>query len=656
MTAATTTTSAAQDDRATYEILVNVETKGLQTSTLNAIRQRLIHDDDHSTPTAAADDDAAEMGVLTKIPHGARHIQACVGMLRITKNVATQLTIQALRKLKVIDDVNVLRSLVGAPTLVLAVRDVYYDQRIARLQVMAEVLRIDQDGEHMLNDACRVFLDSELGTLDKLEELFRQLLNRATVSPSESHLFSSEAFFGHRDECVNEMRYDWDAFYRDLKESSEAQCVRERSESLEALIVLLFSRLDISSAKQCSLGRGSLMLLDLLSAFIKVNFYVEDTKSSTSGISRVDFALCGVKRLPKLATLLCVEAMGLWRTNSVDSCWWKEHSFLNDLSEFNLDESKRVQVENIFSTLGDALQHVSARRDNVYSSLKLTEYDEKVDRNIEKPEALVLLSFGLLLRLGISQNSTDRNELEAILNQLEASPNLILENANDVGAFDYFSELLNVLVADDSFIVKHEIQVEDNRNENAIYASISREVLSASLQSTYVFNYNDSNHFMNISDLKMFCDLVYNIHKNQPELCRSFWMFWEGSYCQQNLLSHGDSISISSELLPLCKLLDMSFKVASSCDQQHMVVDALSYLSPLFRFLTGCICDQDTAVCALAVVQDKILPSSILGVMQQLFPGESISTRSSLVVSGQILGTGDSTYAVVEFLDKLAIR
>ena len=658
-----TAASTFPNDRTLHSKLLDSDTKELpSSSSLSAVRQRLLQDEDlngvNGSDASAAS--VPEVEVILKVPRGERHIQACAGMFRISKNLAAQLTVQALKKLKAVEDVMLLRSLVGSPALVLAVRDVYYDQRVARLQLLSEVLRIDQDSDHALNAACRAYLDSDFSSVEKLEELFQQLLKRATLSLSESKLFSSESFFGHRDECSKEIKYDWNSFYKDLKDGAEAQSIREREESLKTLIVLLFSRLDLSSEQQCSSGKGSQMLLDLLNAFMKVKFYVSETKWSSQLELESTSMDCSAKRLPKLASLLCTEAMGLWRTSSSDSNWWKGHSFLKDLSEYSENELKRDRSEKIFNALADALHQVSARRDSVYTELSLTEYNEKVDRNIEKPEALVLLSFGLLLRLATAQRGTNPNNngIATILDQLEASPNLILEKANDVGTFDYFSEVLNELVLDETtLLVKHEMQVEGYRNENAIYASISRELLSASLQSTYLLSYTSSDHdrLMNISDLSMFCDLAHSIHKNQPELCRSFWMFWEGAYCQQSRLA--DIESISSELFPLCKLLEMSFKIASMTNQLDENIDPLSNLSPLLRFLAGLVCDDETAVCAMAVVQNEILPSAILGIMQQLFPGDSsLTTRNTLIMQDSEQDSSNSTNSVVEFLDQLALR
>ena len=647
-------TSSFVNDRKTYEALhlrdeddnTAAASTGISIEILAALYKRFQSDCDglDSTSKGNNDDNVEEVQLLMKLPdkRGERHLKACSSLFPISRKEAAQLTVEALTKMNVVESDNkttMLASFVGSPALIMSVRDIYYDQRIARLLCLAEVLRIDQDADHPFHSVCREFLDTKCGftgisSLDNMENFFRMMLARATTSSMTSILFSNEAFFELRDTDENGVgimstaaKNHWNLFYNNCKDTSEAQCIQERKETLDTLLVLLFSRLDISSAKQCPDGRGLLIFRDLLKAFSSINFYVLESESQDT--SQESSSIFTANRLPYLAALLCIESMGLWRSSSKKSNEWvNEHSFLSQIGT----DSGAERFQDICLIIASMLEQVAFRHYSLYSSLKITEYSEEIDRMIQKPEALIVLSFGLLLMSARTRDESMLSITKALEN-MEVFPHVLLERANDAGSFDYFLTLLETLMNVDLFS-DCSVQNNNSSNESVIYASISREVLSAALQTTYSFKDGppDGSFIGNPDDLQMFCNLAYNIHKNQVELCRSFWTYWEGAYCHKldRLTDHESNDAYTSfELDPLCKLLEMCYSLASSSE----ATENLSYKLPLVRFLSALACDEDTILCALTVVRENILLPAILSLMKELFSMDS----SALAIHNQHL-------------------
>jgi len=655
-TMTTDTSTFEDDDRITYETLNNTNHNTdaiISPAILGALYQRMLDDDKGLTAPDAADEDSTtttneQIDVILKLANGERHLLAISSLLRVSRSVAAKLTVTTLRQQQI--PAESLGGLVGSPAFLCIVRDTYYIQRLSRLRGMTEVLRVDLDESHVYHSECRKFLDEQFASHDAMGKLLYQFLRRATTLEGDhcKAIFNVNAFYEQRDKYEGG-KHHWGGFYNNWNMSAEVQVVKEREQALEAMITLLYSRYDLSGQ-----SRATIILTDIIRAFLEINFYVA-SKSPTSSFPKEVFAKESRSRLSKLAAMLCIESIGLWRTAETSGIdWISEHMLLSNFAVKEGDTTNAMDNNRTLIELFELMtQRVMSRRYETYTALRINDYDDKVEKSIDKPEALVVLGFGLLLRLGCNSKHASTSLIEAGLSRIELSPDLIMQNANDAGAFDYMEDALDTLISNSCNV----------GGERVIYASISRELFGASIRSIYM---NSSDYSTDISqfkgspsDLYMFCNLAFKIHRDQQDVCASFWEYWDGVYCRSDTMTAGPHSSVGSEMQPTCKLLELAYSLnASAQSRKAPHSEIMSCAAPLLRLLSGLACDEDSSVCAFTIAQHNLIEVAVKGSLQVLLTGNDYTSSGAIVNAGDNIHNDEEDFALVavDFLYRLSKR
>ena len=707
----------SNDDKTVYITLTNckantedtnAESSGISTitkQTLDALYERIRIDQ----KTANFTSDGYDSKEAFASPSAQRHLKACSLLLDISTGHAAHLTINTLSHLNI--PVESYHKLLGTLSLVTAVRDYHLEQRLHRLKALSEVLRIDQDSdrEHGHYTACKDFLDGLLG--GGMKQVFRSLLQRATGT-DWTILQSTRVF--ELQQVLHLSQSTCSKLLTGFKQAEVIQRLHERHEALEALIALLFKRFSNTDTLTQE------FLLELLQAMHTIQFFTEyqhqmddyrqlmlvhrnRNKKMNTHIQDEDYdydygeeeepgsnlryhdTFC--KRLPKLAALLCVEALGLWQQQCQES---QQQQQPHDISS------------SIRALLVEQANAVAARRANAYTKHSITEYSDAVEARVEKPEALVLLGFGLQMRMlhlsTSSSNTTTANTNTNAVVEEEENRKLaddLLECANDSGAFSYLNALLSEMVDmhrthdtnnnNSNNNSNHQQQEYHYRSDNIVmYASIAREVLSATIQ---VMNITNSSS--NAGDVAMFCELAEKLHRNQEALCAPFWSYWEGAYCRRTA---GTAAAVSKQLeydegtgypihhhhrahtkdaedeeeeeeddgggdggdiRPICQLLDVAYRLAVAATNGNMnhhpnqsmseLQHALTQMTPLLKLTSGLTCNEETAICALTAVPEEVVSYALSCALRCLIHAESRSGSMSSSSSSRALAVYGGT-------------
>ena len=261
------------------------------------------------------------------------------------------------------------------------------------------------------------------------------------------------------------------------------------------------------------------------------------------------FVLDTTTRLSQLAGLICTESMALWRIFSSQEEDTTENSNNNAIAAtdwrsqhpFFQGDSAVEELQALAKLLSDA----AAAIDNRWSSMMM-------DQQPEAPEALALLSFGLLLNAAAGK---DPNDDDSVWKNLGTAGFDLAKLANS--AYDAFGYLQTVMehmvlpatanslnqqqqlqqylpydfIEDDKDILLLEQQQQqngegDSTNElsapSLTYASIGRELLTASI---YAFQDSvlPSTKLPLPENVGRLSNLVVAIFRNSPTLCERFW-------------------------------------------------------------------------------------------------------------------------------------
>ena len=592
------------------------------------------------------------------------------------------------------DDGKSVHSMLGTKELLLRVRDYYHGQQIDRIRIITEAIRVecsdevDMDQERSdLRNHCIAFLNSlderntwssssrETGQGPFLRGLFKILVSLACAPVKrigrDEIYRACELRDGRNtnDSISASLTFPSTNFARELMTDhlSHYDAV-VRTESLVALFMLLYERID------GGIDRSDYVLL--LQALNGQEFFAKVGGGDKN--SEID-----ATRRCQLTALILAECMSLWSTAMVharddgDQEWIASHPFLSNAA------SARNEVEIIGRLLQQELTNKVLERRRIYMSQAQTTSSNTGDIEDDKfdaPEAIALLTFGLLIKLchsGVEEGSwasdigvkglavdcvSTANDdcgafgyLGSIMAHLLPSELSVDSRSSEHGELDLLdwnhlilngsdeskSGVLKITKGDGSDIPQDDSDTGED-NAAVIYASIGREILVATL-SAFKSSVSRSLESAKVDNLGMFCQLAAKLHRNSNVLCERFWMDWEATP-QTFKLSEATTIS-AEQADPLVFLLDIAHSVAICAldtlgdrSQEHLLsVDGgrqeaviLPFLSPLLSFLASLIpMNSDAATIISTFIPRGMMHVCLLGVYHVCSKENALPARNS---------------------------
>lgn len=538
---------------------------------------------------------------------GKQHIQATCALLKLSEDRAIQVTLGAVQKLY--NGESQLPGLLGTKDLLIKTTLYHFQQRLARLQLLTECLRIEQDAENQLNQdltGCLDSLDSAFQDQSRYRGLFRNLLTTACMPfalPTREQLAPSYALSkstrartlqdSFSATNISTSTTTNEAFNKTMLEETRSQTLCERTQAMEALLVLFYHRINGGVCR----NDFCLMLQAFQDSGI---FHGEDN------------------RLARLAGLICAESMQLWRA-------------------FDMEEDPRVG----WATKHPLLLGIVSSGDNhtqfELEALKAVMLDSMNNNGVENshgPQALALLSFGLLLRLGHDSlaGSDAGTDSQAYWRTFAASGMELARLANE-WAFEYLYDSVKDLCGNNSntssFLAAkkssaghdhfYDWQLANTLNnplllgageegdepaaDVAAYTSIAREVLTASVAafpSILSFDTNTNN-------IEILCNLAAAIYQCNPLLAEEFWNSWQ-SFIAPNP---------PSVPLPMCSLMEASHRLATSAleayNQQQMNNNMfVPAVAPFFRLLASLCHSSDIVQVTIGILPPGMVRTTLL--------------------------------------------
>lgn len=591
---------------------------------------------------------------------GANHLAATSALLYLSQERALQVTMGALRSIDVPHSVptssndgipsrspeeekkeegvdsssnnNNFASLLGSRELLVKTMLYHYQQRFARLSIITECLRLEQDPDFVQKEAVVDFLNSLDATFtnsigngtDTVDRgLLKSLLTVACQpepEPSRQALEPSKVLEDRSDDMSSSYRSQggrplsdersFQAFCVSLMAEQKAQNLRERTEAMEGLLVLLYERI-----------QGGVLRSDY--SLLLMAFFSLDGNATSFSVA------CGEQpRLSHLKGLICAECMALWRgfestetgddNSSVDNSGdtrevWpvSSHPMLMEWTT----EAGGKELESLYLILKQLV-------DIFYSGIAF--------ETGESPVSLAVLSFGLLLSLVQNARSDavlqveNANRLDIVADAdnfgtLRDVGSQLVHTANDVcGAFDYLMTVLDALTSASlatmaNFVVRdvsYDWQLSESRKDDTLllengcqstvdavgeenstpadivtYASIAREVIAASIAAFPETLAIDQP--ISCQDLRLLCTVTAKIYENNGRLCQQFWDVWELFVIES---SNQQDQRLPS--FPICRLLEGAHKFAtvalnSLWNQQISSHSYISAASPFFQLLAA---------------------------------------------------------------------
>ncbi|CAJ1956519.1 unnamed protein product [Cylindrotheca closterium] len=527
-------------------------------------------------PTAAA---SATKDDRLETDEGKKHIAALCALLQISKTRAIEVTRGIVQKLY--KNEKLLPALLGTSDFFLKCVAYHSQQRLIRLQILTECLQVEQDDEKPASEPASKVLDSLDETFEdesRQRGLFRRLLTiactplvlptRDQMSPCHDLTFKTTSGSSA-----------YNSIAASLLEETRLRTNRERVQAMEALLVLLYHRI-----------KGGIHRPDLC-------------------ILVQAFQACGMfeskeERLPHLAGLICAESMQLWRAFQPDNqiLWASQHPMLLEAS------SNRIQMET------EALKTIL-----LDSSSEVT--------NLQGPQSLALLSFGLLLRLAYDSlaKSSTADDSQPYWRTFQASGAEIVTIANEWG-FEYLNEAISNLVESDlapsstpqgelfqfydwqlsnpkSSPMLLEADTEINTPADIVlYTSIAREVVVSSILAFPNILSTESTE-----NLGMLCNLASYLYQANPVLAEEFWSLW------QDFIS-----SNPPEMpLPMCDLFHAAHGLANRALAAYQQKDIssevlLPAVAPFFQLLASLCHSPDIVEATLDILDDGLIRSALL--------------------------------------------
>ena len=527
---------------------------------------------------------------------GKKHLQATAALLGVSEHTAVSLTVGALRSLLTTrSEEKHFQSLLGTRALVLKVMEYYGKQRIARLEVLGECLRVEQDAESQYRDVVIPILDSLDKQTTETRGLFRFLLSFAA---QKEFSFTREQLEKARqlDETASspvENDNEWRQFQVDFLRIKRMLAQREQSEALETLIALLYERIE------GGVGRTELALV--LTAFASCsNFY------TTSGAIYLKNT-----RPPMLAGLICIECMALWRVLDADSSSPTEHPLLVGANAFSELQALAFILRNlVWQAPTTALHRKGLAKEPKYAGI------------MEIPEGLAGLAFGLLLRFAMMKRE---DETSTKLGDL-GSELMNLTNTQ-CDAFGYLQVIMSSLIQKipgEGINPRREDSAQlELTASSLIYASIGRELLNA-----FITLFRDSlSSNQNSKFISLLCSLAAVSTRNSPILCEQFWA------------SYGNASS-DSQPFAFCFLMDAAYTLAVSAMTETSTGGEtfLSAVTPLVQMVSSfCHTPQVVEVALTDIFPEGMLHRGLVAASLPSSSNDFIKTRQCLLESLCIL-------------------
>ncbi len=528
-------------------------------------------------------------------------------------------------------------SLLGTKKLLLIVRDHHYQQQISRIRFITEALRQEQDDDddhqnYQLSgtskQSCQEFLDdldkrtllvhnsSNNNGLDRGLIKFLLCIACAHVDSLQREHFrksfalrsnEGESHIGNMD--LDSSNLSQQSFTKDIMESHlQHYGSTLRTEALECIFMLLYTRI------HGGITRSDYLLL--LQAFDKQQFFScqKDLQGRNTNNylgrnstfrSSYDSTNCNekimMKRRSQLVAFIMAECMTLWRATNrnrmnnqseQENEWILTHPlFLKGIiaSSKPSGDCESCIITSELKTIGKLLlekhsKQVEIRRQQICSSGDLddghTLRKEAIDQ-VDAPESIAILTFGLLLRIANSSSSKTVSSLGSKSPIDWASADVIKDlssqcitiSNNECGAFEYLELILNNFLPDykhskEISVSNQYVGADDEWNENKYcqisaprhnvmgdafgedgmtmsYASIGKEIVVGVISA-----FQGALSVSDTEDVFMMCRLATKTFRNNVGMCSQFWSDWELE-SKNNYMED-----------PMCFLLDALYQIA----------------------------------------------------------------------------------------------
>jgi len=367
--------------------------------------------------------------------------------------------------------------------------------------------------------------------------------------------------------------------------------------------------------------------------------------------------------------------------------WINNHPFFTNGLD---NQQTQIELSAIHQKINELGYCVKERRNVAYNAYKKQhraaqgggggmDSDDEL-WGVQAPESICLLSFGLLVRLASMSQSSQSTNNDDFVKKLSDWGNECSQMANDeCGAFAYLHQIVegmvcnssggggtssslerrrlrsignekmasdllkrsefemlneqqNLVLMDEGMAVDKNDNVEEeedlliNDAASIVYASIAREILTATIRSFREALLSLTSRTSAVENIGMLADLASVIYRNSKILCESFWLDWE-EFCQQGS-SDDDAMNDDSnkeELKggePLCYLLDAAHTLAVSTlselksqqgQQQQQQQAAIHYLKPLSTFLNLIVSLCATPSMVRSILTSDFLPDGLIG-------------------------------------------
>jgi hypothetical protein len=660
-----------------------------------------------SSPSAAADIKALST------PEGAGHLDAVSVLLGCSKEDAARYTLGALRR----SASSMLPSassgpssvrpsasaLVGTRALLEMVIEHHQGQQIAQLQILAECLRLEQsegegsgdsddldgsDGDAwiaekvvpVLQKVDASYKHASLppavvpGALQKQPKLvnrglFRWLLALSTLPhavwtrdqfeparklrrpiPQSLQEMSGMSEQGGQWAGASYLDASFDAWRHSVVNQHLVFQGRQKLEALEALVVLLYARLE-----------GGVTRADYSLLLLAMNSCHEFYGTASMPAPMAPYA----PRLRCLASLVFVEAVGLWRmvtptkeSSLHDTAFWAVgHPLLDGVVD---KESAHAGAE--MDSLLSFLEGIGSR----CASRPLLLSEEGV-----AAEGIAIFSLGLLLtgafaallaseeygsdtdaywqsfqRTGatlseVANDSCDAfNSLHTVIHHMIETPRgpRTVESTTPLHSppfelFEFCDELPTISTGANS--TERELSAA-----SLIYANIGRELVLGIIVA-FEESFFSKDHSSAINNFNMLSTLAAGIFRNSPSLCIPFWEEWGTHSLTRADLSTKRAVNPS----PMCRFLDSTYHLAttglsSSAHQEIKPSDEVLLLSvPVLTLCSSLVYDAPSTE---VIVRDVLPPTMLRTVL------EAVASRHWNVTLDRFIGVLQSIVVLAE--------
>jgi hypothetical protein len=253
---------------------------------------------------------------------GVLHLQAVASLLHVSTFHAARLTMSAMRGIRT--ESERFYALIGTRIMYERVLEYYHRQKIARISIISECLRLEQEAQIEYPASVQILdkLDS-LCTIDGRNRGLLYILLSIATAPDilithgeiePTRLLWCQDLASKSIVSRSSSDAEWKQAFQSILALQRSYTRKEREEALEALLILLYERL-VGGVKRSDL-------------FVMLHLFQSTSPFYT------DFLKRNVQS-SRLVALIYAECMCLWRASSSldDSAWVDSHPLLQDLAE-----------------------------------------------------------------------------------------------------------------------------------------------------------------------------------------------------------------------------------------------------------------------------------------------------------------------------------